>query len=162
MGKNMVWDRDSYPAYNPVVYYGTLASSLIILSIAFFWPWAAKRRGGIADFACINLAATMASPLAWEHHYGILLPIFVWLCFGGLGFRSLGRQIETWEYVTLGLAFVLASNSIIPLANLGTVPSLTIFQAYLFLGALLTWLLIFRSKDDGGLLNQAAVAGVGR
>ena len=31
----------------------------------------------VAAFCLMALVATMASPIAWEHHYGIALPIFV-------------------------------------------------------------------------------------
>ena len=53
-----------------------LLSSVAILVLAFV-PWGALRRPLDANFdlSAVLAAATMASPVAWEHHYGVFLPI---------------------------------------------------------------------------------------
>ena len=50
-------------------------TSILVLSAALF------RRGHDGDpiarsVSAMALSLTMASPIAWEHHYGILLPVF--------------------------------------------------------------------------------------
>jgi hypothetical protein len=70
-----VWDPHVYPPFHPAVYAGTLVSSLALLAAGLWWPPRAHRSGDALDLAGFALALTMASPLAWEHHYGVLLPI---------------------------------------------------------------------------------------
>ncbi len=66
-----------FAPYHPVVYGMTLISSILILLIAL---WPVVRNGSEqalgVDFAVILMAATMASPVAWGHHYGVFFPIF--------------------------------------------------------------------------------------
>lgn len=73
------WDPSVYPTPHPVVRWGTLASSALFLGVALFGPVGRGARGGVLDLAVVALAATLASPIAWEHHYGVLLPLFALL-----------------------------------------------------------------------------------
>ncbi|MGH0032479.1 MAG: glycosyltransferase family 87 protein [Myxococcota bacterium] len=75
-GVSSHWDPEVYPPYHPVVYFGSIAASLAVLGVAFLWPLRDDARGSLLDFCTAALAATLASPIAWEHHYGVLLPIF--------------------------------------------------------------------------------------
>ncbi len=68
-----------FPPYHPWVHVGTLLTSVTLLALALFAPQPTRTRGGALDFALMALCATCASPIAWEHHYGILLPIFLLL-----------------------------------------------------------------------------------
>lgn len=75
----LVWDANGFPPYNPVIYLGSLATAALLIGAAL-WP----RRGqgalnGILDFQFAALAFTMAAPIAWEHHYGIMPPILATL-----------------------------------------------------------------------------------
>ena len=76
-GSNLRWTPKAYAPYNAWVHAGTLATSilLVVLALAYF-PGKTSKAGNSADFALMALACTMASPIAWEHHYGILLPIY--------------------------------------------------------------------------------------
>jgi hypothetical protein len=60
------------------------------------------RRDPNADFAVMSLTATMASPLAWEHHYGVSLPLFALLA--PMAVRARNPSSAPW---LLALAFVL-------------------------------------------------------
>ncbi len=64
-GNNLLWDGKHFPQYNTAVYLGTMLSTLALLLLALFYPWGKKRLGGVADFTCIVLISTMASPVAW-------------------------------------------------------------------------------------------------
>lgn len=99
------WDPHVYPPPHPLVYAGTLLSSAALLAVAL-WPPAPSRRGGVTDLCLAALAATMASPIAWEHHYGVLLPILallpgVWL--------EQGRGLRAW--LALAALYAVASNA---------------------------------------------------
>jgi hypothetical protein len=68
--------QSEFAPYHPLVYYATTISSLLLLALAF-QPWDWKRRSyGVVDLITILAAATMASPVAWNHHYGMFLPMF--------------------------------------------------------------------------------------
>ena len=73
-GVSSHWDPRVYPPYHPVVHFGSLAAAAGVLAWGF-WPLRGEGRGGVLDFATAALATTLASPIAWEHHYGVLLPI---------------------------------------------------------------------------------------
>jgi hypothetical protein len=64
------------PPHNDVVYVGTLVSSLVIILLGLFMPAAQQAKGRSTDLALAVCAATMASPIAWEHHYGAFFPVF--------------------------------------------------------------------------------------
>jgi alpha-1,2-mannosyltransferase len=142
-GNNLTWDANHFAPYNTIVYLGTIVSSLGLLALALFYPWGKRRKGGAADFACIVLVATMASPIAWVHHYGITLPILVWLWFSDYG-RGNARG-GTWM---IAAAYVLLSNSVPPLAAVASIPVLNIFESYLYLGAILVLILLLTWRID--------------
>jgi hypothetical protein len=74
-GESAFWDPRAYPPFHPAVYAGTLAGSAALLGFGLFWPPRIRPRADAVDLAGFALALTLASPLAWEHHYGVLLPI---------------------------------------------------------------------------------------
>jgi hypothetical protein len=74
-GESASWDPHVYPPFHPLVYAGTLAGSAALLGFGLFWPPRIRTRADAVDLAGFALALTLASPLAWEHHYGVLLPI---------------------------------------------------------------------------------------
>ena len=50
-----------------------ISSSLILLAAI---ARQSKGEDRVVDFCGMAVSLTIASPIAWEHHYGILLPIF--------------------------------------------------------------------------------------
>jgi len=140
---------------NPLVFWGTMASTLALLLLALFYPWdkngsGYRRQGGTADFACILLVSTMASPIAWSHHYAILFPIFVWLWFGEFAWRKNG-----WERIAIAAAYFLASNVFTPALGLMDVPGWNILTSNLYFGAVLVLVLLLRS-GSGARTGRAA------
>src|SRR5262249_58972314 len=63
----------------------------------------------VLDFCTMGLSATVASPIAWEHHYGILLPIFSVLLLSTLRDRR--------QFMVLIVSYVFAAN-FLPAAQL--------------------------------------------
>jgi alpha-1,2-mannosyltransferase len=127
-GSNVVWDH-KFPPYHGTVYIFTLISSLVLMLTGLLWKYK-KINPDIIDFSIIILCTTMASPIAWEHHYGILLPIFVlmspfvydyfidrkWvLGLFAFGYLLTAQYFENTKYLA------------------GT--SLNVLQSYLFFGA---------------------------
>jgi alpha-1,2-mannosyltransferase len=63
-------DTSPYPAYNAVVYVGTLLSSAIFLLFGLLVPVLRRWQGTASDFVLFGLISTIASPIVWTHHYG--------------------------------------------------------------------------------------------
>lgn len=128
----------SFPAFNPIVYVGTLISSTLLVVLAMVFPGGRARRGGLADFACISAVATIASPIAWEHHYGVFLPILVWLWFGRASGNAPVRGVA-W----LVAAWILIGDSLSPLNALAYVPVANLALSYMYFGGLIVlWILL--------------------
>ena len=80
LGNNTEWAGDQFPPYNTTVYLVTVLSSLVFVAIPLIPALRARgERAGVLDLALGGLCCTMASPIVWEHHYGITLPIYVLL-----------------------------------------------------------------------------------
>ena len=131
-GSNLIWMENAFAPFNPIVFAGTILSSFALVGLSLFFPWGSSRKSGADDFACCLLVTTMASPVAWEHHYGILFPIFIWLWF-----RKPASAVSRSRVILIGLAYILASDNIKLLDGLASIPVLNIFQSCLYFGALL-------------------------
>ena len=75
---NVDWGDGLFPPAVPWIAWASLAGSILILVLAFR-PGRRSIGDPVADLGAAVLAATMASPIAWEHHYGILPPLFALL-----------------------------------------------------------------------------------
>ena len=113
-GVSAHWDPHVYPPYHAGVYLGTLAGSIALLGGALFWPLRGAGRAGVFDLAAVTLAVTIASPIAWEHHYGVLLPIFALLLPAVLETPAVGRK----ALPLLAIGFALAASYLHPLGRL--------------------------------------------
>ena len=65
-----------FPPFTRWIYALTLVTSAAILLGGLLHRSAPGEPRRLLDFAAMALSCTMASPIAWEHHYGILLPIY--------------------------------------------------------------------------------------
>ncbi len=128
-GENMPYHPYVYPPFVPWVYYVTLATTAALVLLVLAYPWK-ERAGSMADLGATGVVCVIATPMAWEHHYGVMLPIFVWLWFAV--YRQ-GRG-SVWK---LALAFVLIADFLSPLNFFATIPVANVLQSYMYLGALL-------------------------
>jgi len=130
----------TFPPFHSVVYAATLISSFAILAIALL-PRSGKR-GAEADSIDLMVAiaaATIASPVAWEHHYGVFLPIFAVAMPGLLYYRPLGRAtapLFTLSYVAIA-EVMLRSDLIFRNRWLGLAGSHLFFGGLVLFGLLL-------------------------
>jgi alpha-1,2-mannosyltransferase len=91
-GNPIIFSPSNFASYHPVVYVITLVSSLAILALAFWLQGSGRRTSGsVFDLVIVLAAATIASPVAWEHHYGTFLPIFAIALPGLLRVQPLGQ-----------------------------------------------------------------------
>lgn len=69
-----------YPPFNRKIYLATLFSSATILFLALAVPVLRHMARSAADFLLFAMAATMASPIVWQHHYGVFfLAFLLWM-----------------------------------------------------------------------------------
>lgn len=145
-----VFDAQGFPPFHPVIYAGTMLVTLALLASVF----ALRRRGGqltsLFDFMLAALAFTVASPIAWEHHYGVMIPMFVVLAalwvFAALqpGSGKLGAG--------LGVAFLVAA---VPFWGLATVSGpLHFAQSHLYFAALCIVFVLWRLAADGWAISR--------
>ena len=128
-GENIGYTPYVYTPYIAWVYRATVSTALVLLALALFFPWG-KLKGSTADLAAIGLVSVASSPMAWEHHYGILLGIFAWLWF------AYGAWQEKRPWLT-GLTFFLMANELTAFNFLWSHKGWNILQSYMYFGALL-------------------------
>jgi hypothetical protein len=143
-GDSAAWDPAVYPPFHLGVYVGTLAGSLLLLAAGLFWPPRVPPRADALDLAGFALALTLASPLAWEHHYGVLLPILAAALAAALERPVWGRRTVP----VLALCALVASSYWEALGRLsGTVWNP--LQSLLFAAALVLLALLLEVRRAG-------------
>lgn len=135
-GDSLTFQNPQFAPFHPVVYAGTVASSAALLLTVLLWR--RRTRPTTLDMALMMLSLTVASPIAWDHHYGVLLPIFALLLSGT---RQLVRGGEAW---VLLIAFLLSAQPLWFTSHYAHTP-LNVLQSTLFAGAVLTLLLLARA-----------------
>jgi alpha-1,2-mannosyltransferase len=143
-GDNTSWTNDGFPPYNPVVHFGTLITSALIIISSLAVPRNASGKGGVLDFALIALACTMASPVAWEHHYGITLPLFVWLFTNG---DNMPMPRASWLLLSISLILLGADLSVTNLT--AAYPPFNVLQSYVLIGGLSLMLMLHKFVRAG-------------
>ncbi|HEY1757183.1 MAG TPA: glycosyltransferase family 87 protein [Bryobacteraceae bacterium] len=150
-GPILNWVPDAFAPYNSFVYMASTLFSVGLIAVALFYPIENKNRGGLVDLATMAITATIASPVAWHHHYAILLPIFGYLA---------GAMSNSRYKMHLAIAFVLISNSWSPLSLLAQVPgwnavlSLRLFAALLLLYVLYRSVRAMHSREESLALEE--------
>ncbi|HSU96571.1 MAG TPA: glycosyltransferase family 87 protein, partial [Gemmatimonadaceae bacterium] len=127
-GENISYTPHLYTPYIPWVYDVTLATGLILIGGALFFPWG-KLRGSTGDLAATGLASVASSPMAWEHHYGIVFSIGAWVWF------AYGSAQEKRPWV-LALATFLTTNALLSTNYLAPYLGWNVLQSYIYFGAL--------------------------
>jgi hypothetical protein len=137
-GENLPYHPYVYPPFVPWIYAVTLATTAVLVLLVLGYRWR-ERAGGMADLAAIGVVSVIATPMAWEHHYGVMLPLFVWLWFAVYR-RGVGNA---WA---LALAWVLIADFLSPLNFLAAIPVANVLQSYMYFGALLLLGLLLKSR----------------
>jgi hypothetical protein len=140
-GSSLEWQPNTFAPFSEWVFGGTQISSLALLAAALFWPVKRSARGSAVDLSLMALTATLASPVTWEHHYGICLPIYA-LLFARLASRPRGNHL-----VVTGLfaSFLLMGN-FFPLVNRLAHWPWNLVQSYQLAGGLLLLLALYRIR----------------
>ena len=153
-GDALEWHPDVYPPFNLWVYSGTLASSAVFIALCLFWRRGEHDRASTTDLMIGLLTCTIASPLAWEHYYGVLLPIYA------ISLPALVRRpvYGTATLPMLGATYVLASNYFgIAQQSAGT--AFNLLQSYLLLAALAVLVSLYALRRAEAVAGAAGAAG---
>ena len=134
-----------FPPFTLWIWAATLVSSLALLLLALLRPFQQAGRGRVVDLSLMAVSCTMASPIAWEHHYGVTLPIYAVMLATCLGDRS--------RLMLLGISYVLVS-TYVPATNLLAGSALNVLQSTLFVGAIILLALLGTGKADGSGLRH--------
>ena len=153
-GQNRDFAVDAFPPFDPVVYVITILSSLVIVGGCLFWRAHEHERASTVDLLIAGLSFTIASPVAWEHHYGVLMPMYAVLLPALLRWRVFGA----WTLPLLAASYVLTSQFFHAAQEFADWWYLTPLQSYLLAGALFVLVTLYlvrqREAADGSLLAE--------
>jgi alpha-1,2-mannosyltransferase len=145
---SLKFQRSEFPPFHPVVYGGTLASFAALFGLALWVPRRSAAAGSAIDLGICALSVTMTSPIAWEHHYGIVLPILAAVTPVILTRQALGA----WTAPALFVGYVLVSQSLL-FTNHWAGTAFGVFQSYMLFGAAIllcvSYATLFRSRPSG-------------
>lgn len=143
------WYDNSFTPFNSIVYAGTMAASLLAAIVLLGPPLLlrGKRQPTLSDLGTAAICTVIGSPVAWEHHYGILLPLYLVALHGILTMPAGRQRMESLAALTLSWIFVA---DFIPLTSLLAHGWAAVAMAYCFVGALLMLFIFLRHPDTGG------------
>jgi hypothetical protein len=139
-GDNLVFQKHAFAPYHPFVYAATVATSILLIGLALWYPFGAGRRSKVEDFCTLAVTATVASPIAWDHHYGILFPIFALFA---------GAAPDSKHLAWCAGAYLLISRVWIPLHTLAAIPYLNALQSLPLLGIFMLLALLYLASLQG-------------
>lgn len=128
-GENLGYTPYVYTPYIRWVYLVTVGTAIALVAAVLFFPWG-RLRGSAADLSAMGIVSVAASPMAWEHHYGIVCGVFVWAWFS----EAMWRRERPWLLAT---AFLLTMNFWSATNLLADRPGWNVLQSYMYFGALL-------------------------
>lgn len=141
-GPNLEWLASAYAGYHPIVHAITFAAGISFTGLALAQAFrGTDELTRAAAFAAAGICVTMASPVAWEHHYGALLPGFAVALVAVLATPPPAR----WPWITLAGAYLVAGNAV-SATNWLEATWLNPLQTYLFFAALALLALLLRPQ----------------
>jgi alpha-1,2-mannosyltransferase len=147
-GENIGYTPYIYTPYIPWVYRVTVVTSLLLMAGVLVYPWR-RLRGSSADLSAMGIICVAASPMAWEHHYGIVFAIAAWAWFA----YGCWQPKSPW---ILAIAVFLCLNFLPAFNYLSDKLGWNILQSYLYFGALLLvgWLMHLSREAGHNLTAQ--------
>jgi alpha-1,2-mannosyltransferase len=147
-GNTIVFDSHGFPPYNRTVYLVTLATTLIVLTCAMLYRWRSKPVN-VIDLLIAGMSFSIASPIAWEFHFGFVPASIVIAMMTARRVASKGSRILL--QVTLGLTWFFSSFMPIPqklpLQGWGSILQSSMLFALLCLLGLLYYLRDYAGDD---------------
>jgi hypothetical protein len=125
--------QSAFPPYIPAVYFTVLVTSIVFLVL----PFAVTVKGTdptseLIGFCMAATLFTMASPIAWVHHFNVLLPGYV-VAIKAAFDRWQGGRLH-FSLFLVGISAVLVGYPIVP-ASAVTDPARNLLQSHVLFGA---------------------------
>jgi alpha-1,2-mannosyltransferase len=143
---NLTWNDRTYAPAILAVQILTAANGAIFLAAGLLQqangPSSLHR---LSAYLVAAICVTVASPVAWEHHYGILLPCFAYafICLAMQEKRSGSAATASW--LLLAVSFAIAGNVLSATNWLADTPW-NVLQSYTYFAALLLLAMLVRLK----------------
>ncbi len=138
LGPNLAFTVEAFAPEHPFVRWATFGSSLLFIGFGC-WPrlkTRAARSSYVSRGVHFGLAAlcfTVASPIAWEHHYGIVPALFA-VSVVALVSAEIENVKRYW--IALGVAWLLLCTRISAVGALADT-SINFLQSHFYFGALI-------------------------
>jgi hypothetical protein len=145
-GDPITWSFSDFSTFNRTVYLSTTISSLVMLAAALLPSSRGEQNNDYhqLDFLIIVLAATMASPVAWGHHYGILFP----LCSAVLPVLFYAPPFGRWTAPLFAISYAAISNVLLRPNLIFTNRWLGLLGSHLFFGSVFIFLLLLAARSQ--------------
>jgi hypothetical protein len=144
------------PPYDPLVYWPSLAATIILLAMPMALPFAVPHAatdemGSLLIYGCGAACSAIASPVAWIHHYGILLPVYL-ICLRfildrGGRYRDLCLGLLAFSFALTALRTVPFRSATGPLSILNAP---TFFGTGVLLALIVLLLVRYQRRADVG------------
>lgn len=142
-GESVQWQVNNFPPYNALVYYPTLVSSVVFVALGMFYRLG-ETRATLATFLMAGIAFTIASPIVWEHHYG-LMPIILTALAIDVIFTPASR-VKLVRAAVLGVAYIFLAYPLIPLLQT-MLPVGSVLYSYMFFAGCAACLLLYSIRN---------------
>ena len=139
------FDASGFPPYNLLVSGGTLIVSLALFAVFLLLRRGQGRAAALYDFLLAALVFTIASPIAWEHHYGVTLPMFAVLLWALLE-KAPPRALTLWG-AGLAVLFLMVAVRFVPIKY--APGPLHVLQSHIYIAALCLLALLWRLAQGG-------------
>ena len=147
-GSDLAWTADGFAPFHPVVFAATSIAAVAFMAAPLLVRPDGRDRLAVLLHLCFaTLCFVMASPVAWEHHYGILPPMFI-VTSCCLASRQPGAQGYA-RFGVLAAAWILSASKLDGLTNRLSGTVLNVFQATHLIGALLLLLVMASLLREG-------------
>ncbi|MCI0414702.1 DUF2029 domain-containing protein [bacterium] len=130
-GDSLEFSDHLAPAH-PVVYWGSIIGFCVFILSALIVPLRSREKGNVIDLSIILLSAVITSIIAWDHYFGMLLPIYAMLIPLAASSDSSWKFKQFWLYAS----YLLVSGHFVILNALAHT-NWNIMQSYVLIGALL-------------------------
>lgn len=160
---------EEFAPYNPAVYFGTVITTAALVLFALLYraikpgevSKSIQKRNSVLDFGTMLVVATIASPIAWEHHYGVTWPVIIIAFMAAI---EIYRNRPTWlasaNLIFMGASYFLISNYFYFINKKVSLslPPWNLVQSYMYYGGLILLVSLIISRK---LISDAASSRTG-
>ena len=140
----LTWSNAAFSPFNPIVYAGSLIATVATLVAGLWLRGVFEGEKSLLQFLLAALTFTIASPIAWEPHYGVLAPALV-AVFCALLATPRSPARSKW-LIGLAVIFVVSANHF-PVVALFAHTPLILLQSYILIAGIGMMWMLWRLTD---------------